>query len=215
MRKILKKDSIIAAVCFAALLTGYCLLAGLSLFIPLLIMVYAFHLVVFRGADHKRLMHVGLLLAVVAFAASVIRMDERISPYYTPVASIPMLAMLLFSELPLAFSMSLMASALVSLIAGTGSDHLLILFTGSLVAAYAVRDARTRGTILGAGFLVGLVQVLGYFLLHPSIDLNIWRHALKPLFLNGLISAMFVAFLFSECDSFERVFEIFFIVLYE
>ena len=209
MRNILKKDSFIPAVLFAALLMGYCFLAGLSLFIPLLIMVYAFHLIVFRGADHKRLMHVGLLLVVVAFAASVIKMDGGISPYYTPVASVSMLAMLLFSELPLAFSMSLMASALVSLIAETGSDHLLIMFTGSLVAAYAVREARTRGTILQAGLLVGLVQVLGYFLFHPSIDVAVCKHALKPLFLNGFISAMFVLatlkvfeYLFGELTAF-------------
>ena len=209
MKRILKKDNIIAAILVAAFLMGYCLLADLSLFIPLLIMVYAFHLVIFRGADHKRLMHVGLLLAIVAFAASAIRMDERISPYYIPVASIPMLAMLLFSELPLAFSMSLIASALVSLIVGTGSDHLLILFTGSLVAAYAVRDARTRGTILWAGLLVGIIQVIGYFLFHPSIDFEVLKHALKPLFLNGLISAMFVIatlkvfeYLFGELTAF-------------
>ncbi|MBF0122078.1 MAG: HDIG domain-containing protein [Candidatus Omnitrophica bacterium] len=209
MKRILKKDSIIQASFFAALLMGYCFLAGVSLFIPLLTMIFAFHLVVFRGADHKRLMHVGLLLALAAFAASAIRMDERISVYYIPVASIPMLAMLLFSEMQLAFSMSFMASALVSLIAGTGSDHLLILFTGSVAAAYAVRDTRTRGTIWRAGLLVSLVQVLGYLLFHPSIDLVVFKQALKPLFLNGFICAGFVIatlkvfeYLFGELTAF-------------
>lgn len=209
MKSILKKDKLIPAILFGAFLFGYCLLAGLSLFIPLLVMIYSFHMIVFRGADHKRLMHVGLLLAVAAFAASAIGMDERISPYYTPVASISMLAMLLFSELPLAFSISLIASAVVTLISGTGTDHLLILFVGSLVASYAVREARTRGTILSAGLLVGFVQVLGYILFHPTLDAEAWRHALKPLFLNGLISSMFVIgtlkifeYLFGELTAF-------------
>lgn len=57
MKSILKKDKLIPAVFFAAVFFGYCL-TGVSLFIPLLIMLYLFHLIVFRGADQKRLMHV-------------------------------------------------------------------------------------------------------------------------------------------------------------
>ncbi|MBF0569975.1 MAG: HDIG domain-containing protein [Candidatus Omnitrophica bacterium] len=187
MTNTINKERLIGTGICLLFLFGYCLIAGLSLFIPLLLSIYAFHLVIFRRADTKRLMHVALLFAVIVFAASAMMHYTRFSPYYIPVASIPMLAMLLFSELPLAFSMSLMASALVVLMAGTGVDHLLISFTGGLVGAYAIRNARTRGTVLRAGLFVGIAQGLGYFLFHPQFVASVWERGVMPFVINGLL----------------------------
>jgi len=134
---------------------------------------------------------------------------SRYSPYYIPVASLPMLAMLLFSELPQAFSMSLISSALVCISGWGRSGCHVDPFTGGLVAAYAVRDARTRGTILRAGIVVGAVQMVSYFLFHPIVDKFTWSQGIKPLFINGLISAGVVIatlkifeFLFGELTNF-------------
>ena len=204
-----RTDTLIAAGLFFLLFLGYSFLAGLSLFIPFLLMAYALHQIFFRKPDGRRLLHLGLLLALLAFAASAMQDYARFSPYYIPLVSVPLLVMLLFSDLQLAFSMSLMSSALVTLMVGGGADFLLITFIGGLAGIYAVKDARTRGTVLRAGLLVGVVQVLGYVLFHPELSHAAFKMGLKPLFINGLVSAMVVIatlkvfeYLFGELTNF-------------
>ena len=92
-----KRDSLIAAGVFYVLLSGYCLLAGLSLFIPFLLLFYSVHLILFKDADGKRLLDLALLLALIVFTASTMTEYSRFSPFYIPVACVPMLTMLLLT----------------------------------------------------------------------------------------------------------------------
>jgi cyclic-di-AMP phosphodiesterase PgpH len=204
-----RTDTLIAATLFFLLFLGYSFLAGLSLFIPFLLLAYALHQVLFKKADGKRLLHLGLLLTLLAFSTNVMREYANFSPYYIPVASAPLLVMLLFNDLQLAFSMSLVSSALVTLLVGGGSDFLLITFIGSLAGTYAVKDARTRGTVLRAGLLIGVVQVVGYLLFHPELSQAAIKLGLKPLFISALVASMVVIatlkvfeYLFGELTNF-------------
>jgi len=188
---------------------GYCALAGLSLFIPFLLLFYALHLTLFKLADARRLLNLGLLLVVFIFTATAMTDYSRYSPFYIPVSAVGMLTILLFNDLQLAFSMSLVTSAVVALVVGVGVDFLLISFIGGVVAAYSVKNARTRGTLLRAGFIVGVVQVAGYLLFHPELNRAVYVHELKPLFINGIISALLVLgclkifeYLFGELTNF-------------
>jgi putative nucleotidyltransferase with HDIG domain len=117
---------------------------------------------------------------------------SQFTPYYIPVASVGMLTMILFNDLQLAFSMSFVTSAVLSLALGLSLDYCITAFVGGLTGVYIMRDARTRGRIILAGFMVGLVQALGYFLEHPTFSWDLLPDALRPLFVSGLLSAAIV-----------------------
>jgi len=100
-----------------------------------------------------------------------------------------MLTMLLFNDLQLSFMMAFLSAALTSLVVGMNIDYLLVVFIGGLTGAYAIRDARTRGILLTAGFIVGVTQAFAYFLIHPYVSKAVFTGFLGPLALNGLLSA--------------------------
>lgn len=204
-----KRSNLIVAGSVFLLLLGYCALAGLSLFIPFFLLFYSFHLMLFKRATGRRILHLGLLLAVITFTATAMTEFSRYSPYYIPVSAIAMLTILLFNDLQLAFSMAFITSAVVTLSVGAGVDFLLTFFVGGLVSAYAIKDARTRGTLLRAGIMVGVVQVAGFLLFHPVLSIAAYAHEIKPLFINGLVSALVVLgalkifeYLFGELTNF-------------
>ncbi len=183
------KKGFIAAGVFFFVLLGYCMLAGLSLIIPLLVAFYGCHLAFFRHLEAKRFLHLGFLLTIIVFAGRSLIEFLHFSPYAIPVASVAMLAMLLFNDLQLAFSMSFMASAVLSLVIGMPLDYCIIVFIGGLTGAYAISGTRTRGTVLFAGLLLGAVQAMGYFLVHPVFSREILMNGLQPFFISGLLSA--------------------------
>ena len=204
-----KKNELAVAVLFFTLMLGFCALARLPLFIPFLLFFYSIHLILFKRVTGKRFLHLGLLLAVMVFTAVTMTDFSRFSPYYIPVSAAAMLTCLLFNDLQLAFSMSLIVSAVVTLVIGAGVDFLLVFFISGFVSGYLVKDARTRGTLLRAGFVVGIVQVAGYFLFHPEFSRAAYVHEIKPLFINGLVSALAVLgalkifeYLFGELTNF-------------
>ncbi|MEI6437545.1 MAG: HDIG domain-containing metalloprotein [Candidatus Omnitrophota bacterium] len=204
-----KTSSLVTAGIVFLLMLGYCKLAGLPLFIPFFLLLYSFHLMLFKRATGKRILHLGLLLVVIVFTATAMTDYSRYSPYYIPVSAIAMLTILLFNDLQLSFSMSFITSAVITMVVGGGVDFLLTFFIGGLVAAYAIKDARARGTILRAGIIVGAVQVAGFLLFHPALTSVAYVHEIKPLFINGLVSALVVLgvlkifeYLFGELTNF-------------
>jgi putative nucleotidyltransferase with HDIG domain len=187
-----KKDSIITAAIIFGILLGYCLVAGLSLIIPLLLVFYGCHLALFKKIDARRFLHLGFLLVLVVALGHTMTEYWKFSPYVVPVASVAMLTMLLFNDFQLAFSMAFMSSAILSLAVGMPLDYCIIVFMGSLTGAYMIRDARTRGKVLFAGLLAGMVQAFGYFLVHPVFSKELFIDGLEPFFINGLLSAALV-----------------------
>ena len=187
-----KKESIITAVMIFTILLGYCLVAGLSLIIPLLLVFYGCHLALFKKIDGRRFLHLGFLLVLVVALGHTMTEYWKFSPYVVPVAGVAMLTMLLFNDFQIAFSMSFMSSAVLSLAVGMPLDYCIIVFVGSLTGAYIVRDARTRGKVLFAGLLAGMVQALAYFLVHPVFSKELFIDGLEPFFVSGLLSAAIV-----------------------
>jgi len=175
-----------------AVLTAFCHVTGYSLIIPLLLLILGVHLYFFDKASVKLFLQLGLLLSLILFAADALTKYTMIPRYYIPVASVGMLVILLYKDLQLVFLMSFMASVLVGLMVGNDLKLMLIFFVGSLTAAYIVKDARTRGELIQAGFFVGLIQVFVVILLNPAIDFLFSKiflmYYLKPLLINGFIA---------------------------
>jgi putative nucleotidyltransferase with HDIG domain len=164
------------------------------LIIPLLLFFLGLHLYFSKKAKTRLFLNLSLLLAILVFTTHVFRSYPEVSYYYIPIASIPMLAMLLFNDLQITFLLAFISSAIVALMTGGGMTFMLTFFLGGLAGAYAVKDARTRGRLLTAGVYVSLIQVLCHLLMDPVVNKIEFIHVIKPLFLNGIVCIAVVAF---------------------
>lgn len=203
--KILKKDkdqirqsltNIGLSTLFIVSLTLFCKALGYSLIIPLLIFFLGFHLSFTGRGDMRLFLNLGLLLTLIVFATHAITTYSDLSVYYIPVASIGLFTMLLFNSRTLSFVMSFLSAMLVSLILNEGFGMMLTFFMGSLVGAYSVREARTRGKLMLAGLFISIMHVVCVFLLNPHPNLLVSKDFLDstliPLALNGVICTFIV-----------------------
>lgn len=186
----------IVVIIIILLLSIFCQVVHFSLFIPLLLLFVGFHLYLFKKANYRLLLNLGLLLTLLIFTSHAILQYTDIPKYYIPVASLSMLTMLLYNDLQLVFLMSFLSSIFTGLILGADFGIALIFFVGSLTAAYAVREARTRGHVISAGLYVGLIQAIGIILLNPEGELifskDFLLNYIRPLIVNGLIATFVV-----------------------
>jgi len=183
-------------------LTIFCQWVNFSLIIPLLLLLVGLHLFFIKRASVRLFLQLGLLLALLMEATYATVYQMGASPLYVPVASLVMLTMLLFNDLHLGFLMAVVSSILASLLispqaAGLSQiDCLLIFLAGNLTAVYTIRDARTRGHLIGSGFYVGIMMVVAIILLHPEIPFFMSKENVlvfvRPLILNGVICSFFV-----------------------
>lgn len=197
MKKLTKNKPITFAtvgliILVMAILTAFCFVAEYSLIIALLLFIMGLHLYFLDKASVKLFLQLGLLLALILFTADALTEYTMIPRYYIPVAGIGMLVVLLYNDLQLVFLMSFVSSVIVGLMVGNDLKLMLIFFIGSLTAAYTVKDARTRGELIQAGFFVGLIQVLAAVLLNPVAEFILskafWVHHIKPFLINGFVA---------------------------
>ncbi|MFA6378640.1 MAG: HDIG domain-containing metalloprotein, partial [Candidatus Omnitrophota bacterium] len=174
----------------------FCYSSGLSLSIPLFLVLLGFYLWYRKRIGYKIFLDFGLLLALIVFVAYASIKYIAFPAFFIPVAAIGLLVMLLYNDLHLAFVMSFAASVLAGFVLGNRFDLMIIYFIGSLVGAFSVKDARTRGELINAGFMISLFQVLCILLLYPYKDFLLSKNFLfnyfRPLFLNGFLSAFIV-----------------------
>ncbi len=188
----LSRDQIIMMALSFAGLTVFCLFSFLSLIIPLLIFFLGVHLFFFKKANPRLFLHLALLLALLVFAAHILKPYSVVAHFYLPVAAIGMLTMLLFNDVQVSFMMVFLSATLGGIILGFGLNEMLIFFLGGLAGAYKVRDARTRGVLIEAGIFVSIIQVICALLINPTVNKDILAHVLQPLAVNGLICAFVV-----------------------
>jgi len=184
-------QSIMVVVTFLALVV-FCYFSGLPLIIPLLVFFFGLHLFFFKKVNPRLFLHLALLLAILVFAAYALKSYPHLLHFYLPIASIAMLTMLLFNDVQISFMMAFMSSALAGIVLGFDLNETLIFFLGGLAGSYKVREARTRGALITAGFFVSIIQVICAFLINPVLNKDILMYSLKPLAFNGLICAFVV-----------------------
>ncbi len=98
------------------LLTLYCKLVGYPLIIPLMLLFLGLHLFLVKKGNLKSYLQLALLLGLLVLSANYVLRFTNISPLYLPVAAVPLLTMLLFSDLQLTFIMAFAGSATVALL---------------------------------------------------------------------------------------------------
>ncbi len=190
------KVEIALAVLVLFITSVFCYFADFSFIIPLLLLILGVYLFFFKKANIRLFCNMGLLLALIVFAANSIKVYSTIPYFYIPVASIGMITILLYKDLQLAFIMALLSSILVTLTIGGTLEHMLTFFLGSLSAVYFSRDARMRSQLLIAGLFCGVIQVVTMVLFNPTLQIFLSREYSKlyinPLALSGLVSSLIV-----------------------
>ncbi|MFT5387429.1 MAG: putative nucleotidyltransferase with HDIG domain, partial [Candidatus Omnitrophota bacterium] len=172
-----------------------------------LLVVLGGHLRISSQAKSSIFLHLGLLLTMIIIITYSIVQYTSLSIYSVPVASVAMLTMLLFNSSRITFLMAFISSLFVSHMLGGDFGMMIMFLSGSLVGAYTVRDARTRGQLITAGLFVSVVQVIAIVLIYPSVttllDGNFITYFIYPTIANGFTVALFVA---ATLKIFESVF---------
>ncbi len=192
------------------LLSLFCFAVHLTFAVPLLLLILSLHIFSVRRANARRLLHSGLLLTILVGMIYWLAVYHNVSPYFLPVPMITMLTMLLFNDLHQMFIMAFISSILAALIVGGDLNMMLVFFMGSVMAAYSVKDARSRSTMLNAGIVVACTQMFAIILLKSQ-----WADVLAKPFLEQYIYPLAASGFLSALLSLAtlKIFETFFGVL--
>ena len=182
---------VMMGVTLAALVT-FCYFSGISLIIPFLFFFFGIHLFLIRKAPVRLFLHLMFLLVLIMLGAHLLKSYAILSRFYLPVASVPMLVVLLFGDMQLGFLMAFMASVLSGLMLDLSLTEMLIFFVGSMAGLYKLKNARTRSVMIMAGLWVALLQAAVFVLIDPTMGKDVVLYTLKPLAINGLIAGVIV-----------------------
>jgi len=187
----------------------FCMVFHYSLLIPLILIFIGIHLSFIKKATFKMLAQLGLLMAIIIVACHFANQYPDFSHYLLPVSAIAMLTVLLFNDLHLAVLVAFSGSLIASMMLGDNYEMMVIFFLGGLTGAYVVKDTRTRGRLLYAGFLVSAVNVLCLFLFTPDwhivLKSGYLKEQLYPLIANGILASLFIAATLKVFESLFRV----------
>ncbi|MDD5196410.1 MAG: HDIG domain-containing protein [Candidatus Omnitrophica bacterium] len=144
-----------------------------------------------RKLDIKccRLINLSLLFLIIYAGGSFI-IRQQLSILYIPFSIIPMLATLLFGSLEVSLLLTLASAVALASFSGYPLQTMLLALTSGTVSSFLVLGARKRSTIIRAGILNALLQIIVLVLIeHLWIGLP-YRYL--TLFLNGIISSIIV-----------------------
>ncbi|MDD2927985.1 MAG: HDIG domain-containing protein, partial [Candidatus Omnitrophica bacterium] len=144
-----------------------------------------------RKLDIKccRLINLSLLFLIIYAGGSFI-IRQQLSILYVPFSIIPMLATLLFGSLEVSLLLTLASAVALASFSGYPLQTILLALTSGTVSSFLVLGARKRSTIIRAGILNALLQIIVLVLIeHLWIGL---ASRYLTLFLNGIISSIIV-----------------------
>ena len=188
MRKLLaKKNLLLAGLCVFIFLYSY--IIHMHLAIPLfLIILYLSFYNKFSKIKNANLANLSFLF-LISFTLGHTLLKHGLSFYFIPIAIIPMLSVLLFNNLEVAYFLSLGTSLSLASLTTEPFKAWLIFMTLCLCAILLVNKAHKRTAVIQAGFIAGLIQLTCLILLE--------RFWIKPdryliILLNSLISGVIV-----------------------
>jgi len=165
---------------------------GLNLVVPALLILSSIYLkCLYKGIGKKPYRIINLLLLFLCSAALGYYFVQNNWPILLmPFCIVPMLSVILFNDLVIAFIISLASIITVHSFTGN-SRYLEILFLCSgLLSAVLVFGARRRNTIVSAGVVIGLVQVILFAFIQQFSFKNLNGYVF--LFVNGISSGIIV-----------------------
>lgn len=130
------------------------------------------------------------LLYLIAIASGYLLIKHNFPVYYIPFSIIPMLATLLFGNLEISLLLALASSVSVAFFSAYPLPVISFFLISGLSSGILVLGARKRNTIIRAGFLVAVLQVLTLISLEHLRIIHTERYLI--LFINGIVSSIIV-----------------------
>ncbi|MDD5109183.1 MAG: HDIG domain-containing protein [Candidatus Omnitrophica bacterium] len=124
-------------------------------------------------------------LYLISFFAGYTLLKNGISIYFVPITIVPMLSVLLFNNLGVAYFLSLGTSLSLAILSPEPFKAWLIFITSSSCAILLVNGARKRTKVIQAGFIAGIAQLISLVLLEYLWINQSQRYLI--ILLNGLI----------------------------
>ena len=171
-----------------AFLIGF--IIRINLVIPLFLVSLSSY-VKFRRPHIKdcNLLNMALLFLVI-FVSSYFIIEKGIPFFYIPFSVIPMLSVLLFSNLEMSLLLTLAVSFSLASLTNIPFQVGLLSFSSGIFSIILVQGARRRNTVIRAGLLVGIVQAVALFLIDWFWFIASDRYLI--LVFNGLVSSIIV-----------------------
>lgn len=189
MIKLLKKIRI-KIILLGSLAFIFSLFAGINLVLFLfLVCLYLYAQARHLFIKNCNLLNLALLFLII-FVSGYFICGNRLPLYYIPFSVIPMLLMLLFGSLEISLLIALGAAISVALASRYPLQLILLFLVSAILGAILVGGARKRTTIIRAGIITGIAQLLVLTLTEP------FNKALFPgslyFLLNGIVSSIIV-----------------------
>jgi putative nucleotidyltransferase with HDIG domain len=129
------------------------------------------------------------LLFLVNFVSSYFLIKHRISIYFIPFSAVPMLATLLFANLEISLLLTTASVfAIVPFMPGAPLQAVIISLVSGISSSILVLNARKRNTVIRAGLVTGIIQVITLALMN-NLYLKAGENYLI-LFINGIASSI-------------------------
>lgn len=189
------KQDIINKVSFAA---GVILVYAISfmLRVNFIVPTLLFSLFLYYRLPHKRpsvkgpsLLALSLLFMII-FSLAYFITKNNLPELYIPFALVPMLSMILFCQSETSLLLTLVTSAVIGALAGYDYFLAMLSMISGISAVLLVKDVRRRGSVIKAGFIVGVIQAATLFFIDYYTVINPVRYAV--ILANGIICGVAV-----------------------
>ncbi len=188
MKEIISKDKLIAAgICLFMFVFSW--LININLAIPFfLILLYLCFYKKFAQTKNATLPNLTFLF-LLSFCLGYYLLRHGLLFYFIPVSIIPMLAVLLFNNLEIAYFLSLATCISLAFLSPAEPFKVwFVLMSSCSGAILLVNQARKRAQVIRAGVIAGVIQLIGLiFLEHLRIN-HAQRYPI--ILLNGLLSGV-------------------------
>jgi len=164
MKKLFNKTKIVPiGICVFLFLFSYIIRINLSVpfFLILLYLCFYRKLIKIKNAQLSNLS----FLYLISFCLGYYLINQGLSFYFIPIAIIPILAVLLYNNLEVAYFLSLATSVSLAILTPEPFKAWFILMTSCSGAILLVNKARKRAQVIRAGVVAGALQLISLLLL--------------------------------------------------
>ena len=184
MKKLLSKDELILlGICVFMYVFGFFIHLNYAVPFFLIVLYFCFYkkFLKLKNATLTNLSFVFLI----SFSIGYFILKQGLSFYFIPIAIIPMLTVLLFNNLEVAYFISLASSLTLATLTSEPFKAWFIFMTSSTSAILSVDGARKRANVIRAGAIAGLFQLVSLILLENFQITSPQRYLI--ILINGLL----------------------------
>jgi hypothetical protein len=187
MKKLFDKTKLFpVGICVFVFFFSYTIRINLG--IPFfLILLYLCFYKKFTKIINARLANLSFLF-LISFCLGYYLIKQGLSFYFIPVAIVPMLAVLLFNNLEVAYFLSLAACVSLAILTPEPFKAWFIFMTSCAGAILLVNKARKRAQVIQAGLIAGILQLIGLMFLEHFWINHPQRYLI--ILINGALSGI-------------------------